>query len=83
MIQEGASPWRPWTCDSRFRVWEVIHTGDCGHETPGAGLGGAQPGDCGHVTPGVGSWRWGHLGVWTCAQGAGYGRGFRLETVAM
>ena len=50
------SPWRLWTCDSRFRLWDVLgrlkiflpryrvwercHTKDCGHVSQVQGLGG-------------------------------------------
>ena len=32
------SPWRLWTCDSRYSFWESV-TLDCVHVTPSAGFG--------------------------------------------
>ena len=50
----GLSPWRLWTCNPTYRVWEHGHNRDCGNLTPCVvSVREGYPGDYGCVIPGA------------------------------
>ena len=50
----GLSPWRLWTCNPTYRIWEHGHSKDCGNLTSGVvSVRQGYPGDCGCVIPGA------------------------------